>query len=171
VDGPYKILKRLSDITYKIQRNKRKPKIVHVDRLKPYYGRQSIDRAHHGGTCEVLEPEISGQVLFLSESEDSDVEIHLTGKDKMGNHVILEGAPDHMGRARDFCPVLANHGQVGSCGSTSDVLQIANKEDSLECALQDLKCVHDAEALSGSTSQPDLRRSTRTRKTPNRLEY
>ena len=38
-DGPYKIMSKLSDVTYRIQRSRRsKPKIVHFDRTKPYEG-------------------------------------------------------------------------------------------------------------------------------------
>ena len=38
-DGPYKILTKLSDVTYRIQRTPRsKQKIVHFDRTKPYEG-------------------------------------------------------------------------------------------------------------------------------------
>jgi hypothetical protein len=39
-EGPYVIIKRLSDVTYRIQRNPRaKMKVVHFDRLKPYMGK------------------------------------------------------------------------------------------------------------------------------------
>ena len=38
-EGPYLILKKLSDVVYRIQRSKgAKPRVVHVDRLKPYQG-------------------------------------------------------------------------------------------------------------------------------------
>ena len=38
-DGPYKILTKLSNVTYRIKRTPRsKPKVVHFDRLKPFQG-------------------------------------------------------------------------------------------------------------------------------------
>ena len=38
-DGPYLILKKISDMVYRIQKSsKSKPKVVHYDRLKPYHG-------------------------------------------------------------------------------------------------------------------------------------
>ena len=37
--GPYMVVRRLSDVNYRIQRSKRaKPSVVHFDRLKPYRG-------------------------------------------------------------------------------------------------------------------------------------
>jgi hypothetical protein len=38
-EGPYKIVKRVNDVVYRIQRGSSKCKIVHVDRLSPYHGR------------------------------------------------------------------------------------------------------------------------------------
>ena len=42
--GPYLIISKLSDVTYRIQESpKGKPKIIHSDRLKPYTGeRESV---------------------------------------------------------------------------------------------------------------------------------
>jgi hypothetical protein len=38
-EGPFKVVKRLSDVTYRIQKSvKTKPKVVHFDRLKLYKG-------------------------------------------------------------------------------------------------------------------------------------
>ena len=38
-EGPYLVVPKLSDVTYQIQRSRRaKPKVIHVDRLKPYLG-------------------------------------------------------------------------------------------------------------------------------------
>ena len=38
-EGPYMILKKLSDVVFRIQRRKgAKPRVVHADRLKPYQG-------------------------------------------------------------------------------------------------------------------------------------
>lgn len=38
--GPFLIVKKISDVTYKIQESPRsKPKVVHSDRLKPYKGK------------------------------------------------------------------------------------------------------------------------------------
>ena len=38
-EGPYTITSRLSDVTYRIQKGiKTKPRVVHYNRLKPYYG-------------------------------------------------------------------------------------------------------------------------------------
>jgi tRNA A37 threonylcarbamoyladenosine synthetase subunit TsaC/SUA5/YrdC len=39
-DGPYKIIGKLTDVTYRIQKSpKSKPLIVHYNRLKPYKGK------------------------------------------------------------------------------------------------------------------------------------
>ena len=38
-EGPYLVVKRLSDVVYRIQRSKgARPRVIHVDRLKPYSG-------------------------------------------------------------------------------------------------------------------------------------
>ena len=38
-EGPYLVVSVLSDVTYRIKRNRRtKPKVIHADRLKPYLG-------------------------------------------------------------------------------------------------------------------------------------
>ena len=38
--GPFLIVKKISDVTYRIQESlKSKPKVVHSDRLKPYLGK------------------------------------------------------------------------------------------------------------------------------------
>lgn len=38
-EGPYLVVSALSDVTYRIQRNRKaKPKVIHADRLKPYLG-------------------------------------------------------------------------------------------------------------------------------------
>ena len=39
-EGPFLVIKRISDVTYRIQKNRKsKMKVVHFDRLKPYRGR------------------------------------------------------------------------------------------------------------------------------------
>ena len=38
-EGPYLVVSKLSDVTYRIQRSRRpKPKVIHANRLKPYLG-------------------------------------------------------------------------------------------------------------------------------------
>ena len=38
-DGPFLVMKRLSDVIYRIQKGpKLKPNVVHHDRLRPYHG-------------------------------------------------------------------------------------------------------------------------------------
>ena len=40
-DGPYLVLKKLSDVVYRIQKSpKSKPRVIHFDRLKPYKGEE-----------------------------------------------------------------------------------------------------------------------------------
>ena len=42
-DGPYVVINHLNDVIVRIQRSLRaKPKAVHVNRLKPYHGEQSL---------------------------------------------------------------------------------------------------------------------------------
>ena len=41
-EGPYLVIKKLSDVVYRIQKSeKSKPKVVHFDRLKPYRGEEA----------------------------------------------------------------------------------------------------------------------------------
>ncbi|CAC5404131.1 unnamed protein product [Mytilus coruscus] len=41
--GPFNIIKKINDVIYKIQKNKKvKPKIVHYDRLKPYISKRIL---------------------------------------------------------------------------------------------------------------------------------
>ena len=42
-DGPYKILDKLSDVTYRIRKGKQtKPKVVHFDKIKPFKGKLPV---------------------------------------------------------------------------------------------------------------------------------
>ena len=42
-DGPYVVINHLNDVIVRIQRGLRaKPKVVHVNRLKPYHGEESL---------------------------------------------------------------------------------------------------------------------------------
>lgn len=46
-DGPYKIVTKINDVTYRIQKSSRStPKIVHVDRLARYYGANDARDEH-----------------------------------------------------------------------------------------------------------------------------
>ncbi|CAK1601323.1 unnamed protein product [Parnassius mnemosyne] len=46
-DGPYRIVTRINDVTYRIQKGVRgTPKIVHVDRLARYYGANNARDEH-----------------------------------------------------------------------------------------------------------------------------
>ena len=43
-EGPFAVLDKLSDVTYRIQQSPRKkPKVIHHDRLKPYYPRDPLE--------------------------------------------------------------------------------------------------------------------------------
>ena len=55
--GPHKVVKRLSDITYRIlnTRSKRQRLVVHFDRLKPY-GRGQQHHLHQNGSTARSEP-------------------------------------------------------------------------------------------------------------------
>ena len=49
-EGPWIVVKRLSDVTVRIrQRTGGKPRVVHVDRLKPYEGEEFDQRIHRTG--------------------------------------------------------------------------------------------------------------------------
>lgn len=42
-EGPYKVIKRINDVVYRIQRSpKTKMKVVHLDRLRPYVSREAV---------------------------------------------------------------------------------------------------------------------------------
>ena len=46
-DGPYKVVTKISDVTYRIQKNARSlPKVVHVDRLARYHGSNDARDEH-----------------------------------------------------------------------------------------------------------------------------
>jgi len=56
-DGPYLVIKRMSDVLYRVQKGpKSKPKVVHHDRLKAYHGPNVPDWLE---CCEVSVPEES----------------------------------------------------------------------------------------------------------------
>jgi len=41
--GPYKIVKKITDVTYRIQKSpEARSLVVHVDHLKPYYGETPV---------------------------------------------------------------------------------------------------------------------------------
>ena len=43
-DGPYLVVKQLNDVVVRIKKSRKaKPKVVHINRLKPYTGEQSLD--------------------------------------------------------------------------------------------------------------------------------
>ena len=61
-DGPYKVLNRLSDVTLRIKKYRGKPRVVHIDKLKPFMG-----------DLPVYWNSLSGvQVEAVVESDDSD---------------------------------------------------------------------------------------------------
>ena len=46
-EGPYTVIKRINDVTYRIKKGLRgKPKVVHVDRLAPYHGSNNARDEH-----------------------------------------------------------------------------------------------------------------------------
>ena len=56
-DGPYLVIKRMSDVLYRVQKGpKSKPRVVHHDRLKAYHGPNVPDWME---CCEVSVPEES----------------------------------------------------------------------------------------------------------------
>ena len=53
--GPYKILRKVSDVTYEIQKSPRdKPLIVHVDKLKLCAGMETVNVPAHTNNCSVF---------------------------------------------------------------------------------------------------------------------
>ena len=64
-EGPYLVLKALSDLVYSIQKSARsKPKVVHCDRLKPYRGSSIVSWLDH--STPVASPQV--QPVVASET-------------------------------------------------------------------------------------------------------
>ncbi|CAK1589804.1 unnamed protein product [Parnassius mnemosyne] len=61
-DGPYWIVTRIYDVTYRIQKGARStPKFVHVDRLARYCGPDNTrDELVLGGSMDILTPPLHG---------------------------------------------------------------------------------------------------------------
>lgn len=56
-DGPYLVVKRMSDVLYRIQKGSRsKPKVVHYDHLKAYHGPNVLNCLSEGGASKETEP-------------------------------------------------------------------------------------------------------------------
>ena len=56
-DGPYLVVKRISDVLYHIQKvSKSMPKVVHHDRLKAYRGPNVPDWLSKGSASQEMEP-------------------------------------------------------------------------------------------------------------------
>lgn len=72
-EGPYVIIKPLSDVTFRIQKNlNSKPKIIHYNRLKPFHAREPpnlkwLEKVPETEPTEELQPED-----LIDESEKSD---------------------------------------------------------------------------------------------------
>jgi len=107
-EGPFLVVKRLSDVTYRIQLNaKSKMKVVHFDRLKPYVGsdkrswlsldkrEEMIEEISSPLDMDVRDGELNqldGQVLGNMEgSEDQDALGLPSGESEMGEAEGIQG--------------------------------------------------------------------------------
>ena len=96
--GPFKVTKRLSDVTYKILDVKRKPtKIVHFDRLKKSTVKP---RAH-----VLSESELEGEVLSETESTDSETSAAKTSPKPIQHKKSLSR---NMKNTKEICPGSAD---------------------------------------------------------------
>ena len=80
-DGPYLVVKRLSDVTYRIQRGTRSsPRVVHYNRLKPYCGENPPTWLKSSNEVEQLTEEAETQitpatdVITLEDTEEMSQE-------------------------------------------------------------------------------------------------
>ncbi len=76
-EGPYLVLRKLSDVVFRIQRSKGvKPRVVHADRLKPYVGEPIKPWNTPSRVVPVEEPEA---LEVVEESERSRDDLTVTG--------------------------------------------------------------------------------------------
>ncbi|MEW8339218.1 MAG: hypothetical protein AB2708_05155 [Candidatus Thiodiazotropha taylori] len=78
--GPYKVIDRLSSVTYKIQRDpKSKPLVSHVDHLKPYQGdgtpsNWQVSDIHTDQDTENTDTEVSEIIVENTDNTDAVVD-------------------------------------------------------------------------------------------------
>ena len=94
--GPYLVINKLSDLVYQIQASKRsKPKVVHLDHLKPYYTNDDENLVNW------LEKPTNTEVLEKpSESPHEDAGSELT-QEEVVQDVLLDDDLDHQEEHRD----------------------------------------------------------------------
>jgi len=76
--GPYLIIKKLTDLTYKIQKHQNsKAIVVHVDQLKPYLGETEPFnwRTHENNTAECTD-NIENETPVDENENSTEIDIH-----------------------------------------------------------------------------------------------
>jgi hypothetical protein len=110
-EGPFLVTKRLSDVTYRVQRgSKAKPKVVHFDRLKVYQGNNPPTWKIKG----VIETVEINEEIDLDETVLYDIPEHIgveavdvlmsdmedVVEDDINETIIYE-VPDHIGQQKE----------------------------------------------------------------------
>ena len=110
-DGPFVIIKRLSDVTYRIQRGvKGKPRIVHYNRLKPYKGEHAPTWLKDTEAPEI--PETAEPHTSVTESNEA-LNSQVSSKDGFGSKET--GPTEEVSvREKDRVPTVEQDGSRGS---------------------------------------------------------
>ena len=105
-EGPYQVVKVLSDVTYRIQKTSRsKPQVVHEDRLKPYEG-----------------PELKAWSYVVPESVEQVEMTQMSDKKNHASKVQELGENEEKGKGK------SNQSLKSTSDSNSDDTIIENKE-------------------------------------------
>jgi hypothetical protein len=132
-EGPYLIVDRLSDVTYRIQQSvKSKKKVVHFDRLKLYTGDSppnwQVKRSDEQTMLEMGDEDTILNVVSkdeIKENENQDVDMTLI--DNEGNDTILyEYKEDHDSEDID-CIVNDNEGETTVLYKYKDENELDNR--------------------------------------------
>ena len=94
--GPYKVIDKLSSVTYKIQRDpKSKPLVSHLDYLKPYQGHGTPSNCQISDMHTVLDTENTDTEMYGIIADDTDntgAVVPNTIMTKIQKHILLDTA-------------------------------------------------------------------------------
>ncbi|PIK43217.1 Retrovirus-related Pol polyprotein from transposon [Apostichopus japonicus] len=97
-EGPYVVINRLSDVTYRIKRSeKAKSIVVHFNRLKPYQDDASIPPSQHTDKVELLQKETGIQTEVSLQDDEST---RMTKDRRVDHSDVTEKSADKSTKAK-----------------------------------------------------------------------
>ena len=103
--GPYLIIKKLTDLTYKIQKHQNsKAIVVHVDQLKPYLGETEPFnwRTHENSTAECTD-NIENETPVDENENSTEIDIHSSKTESIQITEIIKTRSGRISKPKTIC--------------------------------------------------------------------